>query len=75
MKFLSTLVSISRKRVTACDINKECTLIAVGNQIGEAFVANSSSGGIIYRLPGADEEICCIKFLAGCKFHFIRLLN
>ena len=56
-----------RKRVTACDINRECTLIAVGNQIGEAFVANSKSGGIIYKLPGADEEIGAIKFLSGCK--------
>lgn len=59
---------IFRKRVTACDINKECTLIAVGNQIGEAFVANKLSGGIIYRLPGADEEISCIKFLSGRKY-------
>lgn len=53
------------KRITACDINKECTLIAVGNQIGEAFVANSNSGGVIYRLPGADEEISSIRFLSG----------
>ena len=42
-------------------------MIAVGNQVGEAFVANSKSGGIIYKLPGADEEIGCIKFLTGCK--------
>ena len=52
-----------KKRVTACDIDKKCNLIAVGNQIGEAFVANSKSGGIIYRLPGADQEISCIKFI------------
>ena len=25
------------------------------------------SGGVIYRLPGADEEISCIKFLSGRK--------
>jgi len=55
--------------VTACDLNKECTLIAVGNQIGEAFVVNSKSGGIIYRLPGADEEVSSIKFLGGCKLY------
>ena len=49
-------------------MNRECTLIAIGNQIGEAFVANSKSGGIIYKLPGADEEIGSIKFLSGCKY-------
>ncbi len=58
---------VIRKRITACDINKECTLIAVGNSVGEAFVANKNSGGIIYKLPGADEEIGCIRFLSGCK--------
>lgn len=57
-----------RKRVTAVDINKLCTYVAVGNQIGEAFVVNSKSGGIIYRLPGADDEVSAIKFLTGCKY-------
>ena len=64
-----------KKRVTACDINKECTLIAVGNQIGEAFVANKLSGGIIYKLPGADEEITCIKFLNGRKYYQTIILT
>ena len=45
----------------------------MGNQIGEAFVANKLSGGIIYRLPGADEEISCIKFLSGCKSTYYKL--
>ena len=67
LKVSHPFLSVLSKRITACDINKECTLIAVGNQIGEAFVANKLSGGIIYRLPGADEEISCIKFLSGCK--------
>ena len=39
----------------------------MGNSIGEALVVNKNSGGIIYKLPGADEEISCIKFLTGRK--------
>ena len=58
-----------RKRVTAVDLNKQCSLLAVGNTIGEAFVVNSKSGGIIYRLPGATDEVSSIKFMAGCKFN------
>lgn len=54
--------------MTAVDINKMCTYIAVGNQTGESFVVNSKSGGIIYKLPGADDEVSAIKFLSGRKY-------
>ena len=50
-------------------------MIAVGNSIGEAFVANKLSGGVIYRLSGADDEISCIKFLNGCKYFKVKLMN
>ena len=60
-----------RKRVTAVDINRACTQIAVGNCVGEAMVINSKSGGIIYNLPGVETELTMVRYLSSQSEYWI----